>query len=319
MSPPAPPIARRLALLSVLLCALILVLPAVLAPNDAPAEAAESAPASPSGTDPAPSPSASPTSPAAQVSLMRAACDAVHLTAQTSPGVTLAYRVTDEGGHVVASGTFAGSIERTISLSTGHDYLASVSETAGGPALATSSSASLREACAVAVTADSPAFADPCGTERDAVVAPQIIGVDYRVGETLLVAGPNAAYGTVTVEASARAGYMLNGPSRWTHTFSAEPCAAPDQAGLPTRPSATEAAPRDPTQASGGSAQSVQAAPSTPGPVSHGPADARDDSAERFTEPAAQASTGAPGPLAWGIMIAVAVAGGIAFWFKTRH
>ena len=28
---------------------------------------------------------------------------------------------------------------------------------------------------------------------------------------------------------------------------------------------------------------------------------------------------GGPGPLEWSIMIAIALAGGIAFWLKTRH
>ena len=58
---------------------------------------------------------------------------------------------------------------------------------------------------------------------------PRIIGVDYRVGETELVPGANQAQGRVTVDASARQGYTLNGPARWVHTYTADPSTTDQQ------------------------------------------------------------------------------------------
>jgi hypothetical protein len=255
------------------------------------------------------------------VALVRSACDSVHLTAWTNSTAPLTYRVADEAGNVVATGAFSGSVDRILSLSTGHDYTATVTGADTAP-LATSSAASLRDACPVSVTADAPGFDDPCGTQADAVVAPTIIGVDYRVGASVLAPGANAAVGMVTVEAVARPGYVLKGPSQWTHTFSATPCGGsaqpapvpPDDAPAAAQPPAAPPAEPGPgTSAAGPSAglPAQQAPAATPGP---------DDSATRSAaQPAMQASVGGPGPLEWSIMIAIALAGGIAFWLKTRH
>lgn len=326
MSHPAPPIARRLAFLAVLLGALAILLPVALAPGASAVEGR--VPASPSVPDPTPSPSTTPAtptppSPSAQVALARSACDSVRLTARTDNTAPLTYRVADEAGNVVATGTFSGSVDRVLSLSTGHDYTAAVGP-AGAAPLATSSPASLREACPVSVTADAPGFDDPCGTQADAVVAPTIIGVDYRVGGTVLAPGANSAVGMVTVEASARPGYVLKGPSQWTHAFSAEPCAASAQSSPAPQGDAPAAAPppaAPPVGPAPGTSQAgpsaALAAPSAPAPT---PEPEPNDSAPRSAaQPAMQASVGGPGPLEWSIMIAIALAGGIAFWLKTRH
>lgn len=319
MSHPAPPIARRLACLAMLLGALAILLPLALAPG-ASAERA-SVPASPSTPNPPPTPSMTPSAaapPSAQVTLARSACDAVHLTARTDQGASLTYRVADEAGNVVASGTFTGAVDRVLSLSTGHDYTATVGEASGAGSIASSGPASLREACPVSVTADPPGFVDHCGTEGDAVVVPTIIGVDYRVGGTLLVPGANSAVGMVTVEASARPGYVLNGPSQWTHTFASEPCRRSGQAPAETQeapaPAPDPAAPPAPSPRRSATGPSV--APATaPASVP----DFENPASRSAAEPAMQASVGGPGPLEWGIMIVVALAGGIAFWLKTRH
>lgn len=322
MSHPAPPIARRLALFAVLFGALAVLLPVALAPIAARAHA--SVPATVNAPEPAPSGTASPSAaplPPAQVNLTRSACDAVHLTARTDAAVTLAYRVADESGNVVASGTFTGTLERVVSVSTGHDYTATVSEPASVTPLATSAPASLRDACPVSVTADAPGFVDPCGTQRDAVMVPTIIGVDYRVGGALLAPGPNSATGIVTVEASARPGYVLNGPSRWTHAFNADPClsAAPVPAG-PQEPAPADPAPAPATPPAASSQDRPAALPSAAASSAPTAELQREDaSARAAAQPALQASVGGPGPLEWGIMIAVAVAGGVAFWLKTRH
>ncbi|MDQ0260955.1 hypothetical protein [Sinomonas atrocyanea] len=319
MSHPAPPIVRRLAFLAVLLGALAILLPGVLAPGASAAEG--HVPASPSVPDPTPSPTPTPAGPAAQVALARAACDSVRLTARTDATSPMTYRVADEAGNVVATGTFSGSVDRVLSLSTGHDYTAAVGP-AGADPIATSSPASLRDACPVSVTADAPGFDDPCGTQADAVVAPTIIGVDYRVGGTVLAPGANSAVGMVTVEASARPGYVLKGPSRWTHTFSAAPCAGSAQAAPEPQEEAPAPAPPPavpPAASAPGTGTSVAAppAPQTPAPTQEPELDA--STSRSAAQPAMQASMGGPGPLEWSIMIAIAVAGGVAFWLKTRH
>lgn len=331
----APPIVRRLALCAAVLGALLLGLQLLTVPQAGPATAAAERPPlqtpadqlnpspdpqqllpqppSPTST-PSPTPSAAP--PKAQVSLVRSACDSVRLAAQTDQGAVLAYRITDEAGHEAAAGRFTGSADLIVPLSTGHAYTASVSQTPDGAALATSAAADLTAPCPVAVTADAPLFSDPCGTDRDAVLVPRIIGVDYRVGETLLVAGTNSALGTVTVVASARPGYSMGGPTQWTHQFSSAPC--PDSQQQPLPP--TAAAPAPPPAPPSAEPQS-SAAPSPAATADHPAGGDWQASTGTPAEHSSQtaASAWAPGPLAWGIMIALAVAGGILFWSKTRH
>lgn len=265
-------------------------------------------PAPTSSSTPSPTPSSAP--PQAQVSLVRAACDSVRLAARTDPGAMLSYRITDEGGRTAASGQFTGSVDLMLSLSTGHTYLATVSQSADGAGLASSASADLTAPCPVAVTADAPLFSDPCGTDHDAVLAPRIIGVDYQVGGTALAPGANSAVGAVSVVASARPGYSLSGPTQWSHVFSSAPCPESQPVPAPAAAAPTAAAPAASSDAP------VQA--TTPPPAAEGQQNAATgSSSERSTQTAA--SAWAPGPLAWGVMIALAVAGGVFFWSKTRH
>ncbi|GAB4100914.1 hypothetical protein [Sinomonas halotolerans] len=267
---------------------------------------------------PTPSPEPTPTgtvepSPApiqAEASLTRVRCDLMQLDAAGSAGKTLAYRVTDEAGRVAASGTFTGALGRSVSISTGHSYTARVSESTGGPAVAVSEPADMRAPCPVVVTPDAPAFSDECGTAADTVEVPRIIGIDYRVGSSVLVPGGNSAVGNVTVVATARPGYMLSGTSEWSHDFSDEACAPG----------------REPVQAPGTPSPPPAAAPGpTPAPWTSSPAFPSSTAAvpedERFTSrPASEANgIGGPGPLAWGIMLALAAAGGVFLWSKTRH
>lgn len=267
------------------------------------------------------SPSPTPTPRYAEASLARSACDTVQLSGRTEPGRTLAYRIADETGRVAASGSFTGSIDAALPVATGHTYTAHVSETPDGEALASSASADLREPCPVVVTADAPQFDDPCGTERDAVVVPRIIGVDYRVGETELVPGVNAANGRVTVDAVARPGYALNGPARWVYSFTLEPCppsAQPPAAGA-VIPAPPAPAPEPETAAPAGTA--VPATPTSEALATAPAAEPTEDPtpSQTVAEPSSQTGVAAPGPLAWGIMIALAIAGGVFFWSKTRH
>ena len=264
-----------------------------------------------------PGPTPTPTPAHAEVSLVRSACDTLQLSATTDAGRTLAYRITDEAGRTAASGTFTGSLDAALPVTTGHTYIAHVSEAAEGEALASSASADLREACPVAITADAPHFDDRCGTEHDAVLVPRIIGVDYRAGVTELVPGSNAAHGRVTIDATARPGYTLSGPSRWVGTFSAEPCVSP------TPPPAAEATPAPivPEPEAG----AVPPTTASPAPTAAAPSSTLPsvvptaETTRTAAEPSSQAGVGAPGPLAWGIMISLAVAGGVFFWSKTRH
>lgn len=320
MSRPALPLARRWAVVVLLLGAFTLMLALSPVPNGTPAEASipeAQVPAAPSPSGPGSTTAAA--APSAQVNLVRTACDTVRVTAQTDPGVTLSYRITDEAGNVASSGTFTGSLNRTVWLSTGHDYTATLTASAGGSQLASSSPVDLHPTCPVTVAADPPGFSDPCGTERDAVVVPRIIGVDYLVGDNLLVPGANGATGLVTVEAVARPGYLLVGPSTWTHNFTADPCLAAVEPPAPAQPLSTAGGPSAaPSLSTSPSDSAAQASPS-PGP-SRTVAPQREDPGVRSpSDPAAQASVGGPGPLAWGIMIAVAAAGVIVFWLKTRH
>ncbi|WP_369046479.1 hypothetical protein [Sinomonas sp. P10A9] len=319
MSRPALPIARRWAVVVLLLGAFTLMLAVSPVQNGTPAEASipEAKPAAPSTSGPGAPTAAAP--PSAAVNLARTACDTARVTAQTDQGVTLAYRITDEAGNVASTGTFTGSLDRTVWLSTGHDYTATLTAQAGGPQLASSAPVDLHPTCPVTVTADAPGFSDPCGTERDAVVVPRIIGVEYRVGGTVLVPGANAATGVVTVEAVARPGYLLVGSSTWTHGFTADPCLAAPEPPAPAQPLPAAVGPSAAPSPGVPPPESAAQVPSSAGP-SRAAAPERDDPAVRSpSDPAAQASVGGPGPLAWGIMIAVAVAGGIVFWLKTRH
>ncbi|WP_235779995.1 hypothetical protein [Sinomonas notoginsengisoli] len=197
-----------------------------------------------------------------------------------------------------------------------------MSETSSSLPLASTAAVGLRNPCPVSVAADLPAFNDLCGTERDAVIVPRIIGVDYLVGGSTLAPGPNAAIGTVTVEAVAQPGYSLSQPSQWTHTFTADPCpTVPEPAAL-----APSLQPLDAESPSHAAPAPAGKSSEQPGSTAAGTAHAaqtvtpqHDDVVTRRDDRVVQASVGGPGPLAWGIMIGVAVAGGILFWFKTRH
>ena len=332
---PAPPsvhrwVFRALLLAAAALCALGAAVGTSLL-DAAPGHAAEggldplvttSTTPDPSG-EPSATPIPSPThTPAhAEASLVPSACDTVQLSGRTEAGRTLVYRVADESGRVAASGSFTGSIDAALPVTTGHTYTAYLSERPESEVLASTAAADLREPCPVAVTADAPQFADPCGTERDAVIVPRIIGVDYRVGEADLAPGANPAQGRVTVDAAARQGYALNGPARWVHTFTADPCPAAEPA--PAGPVAQAPVTSEPEAAATAAPATVTPAPTAATPSSTVPPavpTATDATPSRtVAEPSSQTGVAGPGPLAWGIMIALAIAGGVFFWSKTRH
>lgn len=76
--------------------------------------------------------------------------------------------------------------------------------------------------------------APPTFTEEDYVI-PETAGVAYQVNGTATSAGtyPATAGGTVTVTATAEEGYVIVGPSTWTHTYGPpEPDPAAEVAAL---------------------------------------------------------------------------------------
>ncbi|UJP40846.1 fibronectin type III domain-containing protein [Cellulomonas palmilytica] len=68
-------------------------------------------------------------------------------------------------------------------------------------------------------TATAPTFADPWETADDTVTIPQVTGVQYAIDGAPVGAGTYPGSGTVTVTATAAAGYVLTGASQWTFTF----------------------------------------------------------------------------------------------------
>jgi hypothetical protein len=79
--------------------------------------------------------------------------------------------------------------------------------------------------CPVDLTPVTPAdvtFNDVCGTDSDTYTVPTTTGVIYSVN-----AGTHPGSGTVTVTATADSGYVLEGTTSWTHTFTDEDCPQP--------------------------------------------------------------------------------------------
>lgn len=80
--------------------------------------------------------------------------------------------------------------------------------------------------CAVATpaTAAAPTKTDLCGTGNDTYTIPATTGVTYQINGQTIAAGTYPALGSVTVTAVAAQGYVLQGASSWTLTFSATAC-----------------------------------------------------------------------------------------------
>ena len=81
------------------------------------------------------------------------------------------------------------------------------------------------------VTAESPTFTDPCGTDDDTVTIPSKANVRYLVNGDEKKAKTYPASGSVAVAAFADTGYVLLGQNLWSHTYSDEPCEPADDDG----------------------------------------------------------------------------------------
>jgi hypothetical protein len=77
--------------------------------------------------------------------------------------------------------------------------------------------------CPIHVTPSSVTFNDVCGTANDTYNVPTTTGVNYSA-----TAGSHTASGLVTVTASAQNGYILDGTTNWSHTFTNEACPVND-------------------------------------------------------------------------------------------
>lgn len=73
-----------------------------------------------------------------------------------------------------------------------------------------------------AVTAQAPTFTDESETANDTYTIPTVAGVEYLVGGSVVGAGTYPGSGTVTVSARGAQGYVLEGTSSWSYTFSAQ-------------------------------------------------------------------------------------------------
>ncbi|WP_035060788.1 choice-of-anchor L domain-containing protein, partial [Cellulomonas bogoriensis] len=69
------------------------------------------------------------------------------------------------------------------------------------------------------VTATAPTFVDELGTEEDTFTIPAVEGVEYLVDGLLIAPGTYPGTGTVVVDAEATDGYVLEGESQFTFTF----------------------------------------------------------------------------------------------------
>ncbi len=99
------------------------------------------------------------------------------------------------------------------------------------------------------VTATPPVFTDKTGTADDTYTVPSKVGVEYSVGDVVKPAGTYPGTGTVTVTARAESGYVLEGTTTWTYTFTVtaankigtSPPSAPSNAVTPSAPLADPA------------------------------------------------------------------------------
>ncbi|WP_048342712.1 fibronectin type III domain-containing protein [Cellulomonas sp. A375-1] len=127
------------------------------------------------------------------------------VTIPSVPGVQ--YSV---GGTPLAAGTYGigGSLSLTVTAAATPGYVLT------GPSQFSYTFTDIRQ-----VTATVPTWQDAYGTEDDGYVIPTVEGVQYSVDGTPVSAGRYPATGTVTVDATALSGYVLSGPSQFTHTF----------------------------------------------------------------------------------------------------
>ncbi|WP_203676050.1 choice-of-anchor L domain-containing protein, partial [Cellulomonas phragmiteti] len=124
----------------------------------------------------------------------------------TIPQVTGVQYAVD--GTPVAAGTYPASGTVTVDASATAGYGLS------GPTQFTHTFTDIRQATAV-----EPTWSDAYGTADDTYTIPSVTGVQYSVGGTPVAAGTYPASGTVTVDATATAGYVLSGPTQFTRTF----------------------------------------------------------------------------------------------------
>ena len=124
----------------------------------------------------------------------------------TIPAVTGVQYAVD--GTPVAPGTYpaTGTVVVTASATTGYVLT--------GPSEFTHTFSDIRQASAV-----EPTWTDAYGTADDTYTIPTVEGVQYAVDGTPVAPGTHPATGTVVVTASATTGYVLTGPSEFTHTF----------------------------------------------------------------------------------------------------
>ncbi|PYG00594.1 Glycosyl hydrolases family 2, sugar binding domain [Georgenia satyanarayanai] len=76
----------------------------------------------------------------------------------------------------------------------------------------------------VEVTPEGVTFSDEHGTDDDTFTVPDVEGVEYRIGDSVVEAGTHEGSGEVTVTAHALEGFVLaeGAVAEWSHTFSTE-------------------------------------------------------------------------------------------------
>ncbi|UZN03101.1 RHS repeat domain-containing protein [Cellulomonas sp. S1-8] len=124
----------------------------------------------------------------------------------TIPSVTgVEYSV---DGTPVAAGSYpaTGTVTVEAAATTGYGLT--------GPSAFTHTFTDIRQ-----VSATEPTWDDTYGTADDRYTVPAVTGVEYTVDGAVVDPGTYPATGTVTVDATATAGYVLTGPSQFTHTF----------------------------------------------------------------------------------------------------
>lgn len=77
------------------------------------------------------------------------------------------------------------------------------------------------------VTPQAPVATDECSWERDMLVIPDVVGVDYYYVNKLLKPGTYIAGAlSLVIDAWPQPGYELRGTTQWTFTYTDEPCPA---------------------------------------------------------------------------------------------
>lgn len=127
------------------------------------------------------------------------------------PNVTgVNYRI---GGETVAPGTYPGVGPVTVTASAAVGY--AINGVTGWSHV-------FQWASSIQVSATPPTFTDPPGTDNDTFTVPSKLGVRYLLDGNVIPAGVypvDPSSPTVTIAAVATAGYVLTGPSVFSHTF----------------------------------------------------------------------------------------------------